>query len=1032
MRLFFTILFAALTLFANVEFTQEQKEYIQKHPKVVLGADYSWAPYDFIDNNGRHIGIAADVLDLVRQRSGLTIEVVPDKWYKTMQKVKNAKLDGLTCAVATPKRQQFLFFTKPYLSMPLAIITLTQEKNITNIKDLKGKIVAVNEGSYLHEWLLNNHPEIKLLLTSSNDDALEEVSVGNANAYIGNIAVASYIIKHKFLANLKIVNKLPGLNTKVSIAVRKDKPILFSILEKSLQSISQKEYSRILQKWFDISQLGKVHARLATLTQEERDWIAHHAKVRYSEVNWKPLSIIENGHMKGMLGDYLALISKRTGLEFEYKAAASWPDVLEKFKTKEIDLVPGIGNNVDENALGAVTQTFASFPFVVVTTQKESFIDSLNAFEGKTISVPKFYTSYNYLKKYHPNIEIIATDSILESLELVQKGKADAFLGHMATAMYYVGHYFSKDLHIAGRIDYSFEHKMLVQKEDKLLLSILNKALASISDQEKQDITNRWVSVNVHEAHDYTLFIEIGTVLLILVLVSLYWNARLSKEVKERKKIQEELEAAKEEAEAANRAKSEFLANMSHEIRTPMNAILGFTELLEDQVKERRLLSYIKTIQAAGNTLLLLINDILDLSKIEANKLKLQKNPTDLYELCDEVGSVFAMSMKNKGLELYIDIDKKIPHSILIDGVRLRQVLFNLIGNAVKFTQKGSIKLKVKALEIYDHNSKIDLLISVEDSGIGIKENELERIFEVFEQREGQDNRKYGGTGLGLAISKRLTEMMGGEIFVKSKEGIGSEFIVKIYNVDISSIEAENSRNTNELQKVHDIDFKEAHILVVDDVEDNRELIVNNFLETKITVDTAQNGQEALNMFQANSYDLVIMDMRMPVMDGYTAAKEMKKLAKIPIIALTASVMRGEFQDKNLDLFDGYLRKPVLKKDLFAEMSRFLKHTKHTTLTKDDSYSLKDIYTESPELLKSLDEAIGALGAKALKSHNLSDIKLFLDRLESFIQEQETHSALVKYTQQLRDSVNAFNIIEIQKLLYDFEEFQQGFEKDRV
>jgi len=1028
MRLFLALFFVTLTLFADIHFTQEEKEYIQQHPKVLLGADYSWAPYDFADAKGKHAGIAADVLDLVRQRSGLDITVVPDKWYKTMQKVQNGALDGLSCAVKTPKREKFLLFSEPYVTMPLAIITLTQEEHIKSIEDLKDKIVAVNEGSYLHEWLLNNHPEIRLLLTSSNDDALEEVSVGNANAYIGNIAVASYIIKHKFLANLKIVNKLPGLDTKVSIAIRKDKPLLFSIIEKSLHSISQKEYSEILQKWFDISQLDKINAKLSTLTQEERNWIAKHKKVFYSEVDWKPLAIIEDGRMKGMLGDYLVLISQKTGLEFVYKPSGSWLEVLGRFKDKDIDLIPGAGDNLDENALGITTQTFVSFPFVVVTTRKQAFVDSLESLKGKTIAVPKFYTSYNYLKKFYPSIKIIATDSILEALEMVRQGKADAFLGHMATAMYYVGHYYSQDLHIAGKIDFSFHHKMLVQKDEPLLLSILNKALESISDQEKQDITNRWVSVNVHEARDYTLILEIGGVLFILVIISLYWNARLSQEVRERKKAQEALKAAKEEAEAANRSKSEFLANMSHEIRTPMNAILGFTELLDDQVKEKRLKAYIKTIQSAGNTLLLLINDILDLSKIEANKLKLQKNPTDLYELCNEVGSVFAMSMRNKGLELYVSIDEKIPRSILIDGVRLRQVLFNLIGNAVKFTDKGYIKLKVKALEIYDHNSKVDLLISVEDSGIGIKENELERIFEVFEQREGQDNKKYGGTGLGLAISKRLTEMMGGEIFVKSKEGIGSEFIVKLYSVDISSMEAENSQLAQQRKKEHNIEFKEARVLVVDDIEDNRELIVNNFLDTKITVDTAQNGQEALNLFRQNAYDLVIMDIRMPVMDGYEAAKEMKKMAKTPIIALTASVMQGEFQDKKLELFDGYLRKPVLKRDLFKEMSKFLAHTKDEVDYHEREYNLGKLCIEDESLIKVLREELGELSQKALKSHSLGDIKLFLTQLEHFVQEHPELEALQRYAQELREAINAFNIVVIQKLLYDYAEFQKDLD----
>jgi len=1023
MRPLFLFLFLTITLFGNVSFTKEEKAYILHNPEAVLGADYSWAPYDFIDAEGKHAGIAADVLALVEERSGLHIRVVADKWYKTMQKVKNGSLDGLTCAVKTPKRERFLLFSTPYVTMPLAIITLTQEKKIKNIQDLEGKVVAVNKGSYLHEWLVKNHPEIKLLLTSSNDDALEEVSVGNAHAYIGNIAVASYIIKHKFLSNLKIVNKLPGLDTKVSIAVRKEKPLLFSILEKSLRDISPQEYSHIIQKWFDISQLDKINARLSTLTPKERNWIAHHKKIRYSEVNWEPLSIIENGRMKGMLGDFLALISQRTGLEFVYKVSHSWSEVLEHFQKKEIDIVPGIGKDSYESSLGLTTETFISFPFVIVTKRDQTFIDSIENIQDKVITVPRFYTSYNHLKEFHPNIKIIPTDSILESLELVRKGKAYAFVGHMATAMYYVGRYYPQDLHIAGKIKFSFEHKILVQKNNPILLSILNKALKSISDQEKQDITNRWISVNVHEARDYTFMMEMGAVLLILILVSLYWNARLSNEVRERKKAEKALQAAKEEAEAANRSKSEFLANMSHEIRTPMNAILGFTELLDDQIREARLKSYIKTIQSAGNTLLLLINDILDISKIEANKLKLQKNPTDIYALCNEVGSVFSMSMRNKGLKLYIDIDQKIPRSILIDGIRLRQILFNLIGNAVKFTEKGSIKLRVKALEIDEHKSKVDLMISVQDSGIGIKKDELEKIFDVFEQREGQDNRKYGGTGLGLTISKRLTEMMGGEIFVKSKEGVGSEFIVKLYNIDISSMKATALESLQKVRKEKSFYFEKAHILVVDDVDDNRELIVNNFLDTKITVDTASNGKEALQKFQKKNYDLVIMDIRMPIMDGYEAAQEMKKIRDVPIIALSAAVILGDFEEKEMECFDGYLRKPVLKRDLFAEISKFLKHTSSEIEVEKNSYTLEELCIKNTSLFQSLEKELERLLKKAIKSHSLRDIKKFLQSLTTLLQTHENTETLKTYAAELQEAVDAFDIAKIQKLLYDFEHF---------
>jgi len=220
---------------------------------------------------------------------------------------------------------------------------------------------------------------------------------------------------------------------------------------------------------------------------------------------------------------------------------------------------------------------------------------------------------------------------------------------------------------------------------------------------------------------------------------------------------EKQLKEAMESAEAANHSKTEFLANMSHEIRTPMNAILGFTELLNEQVKEPRLKSFINTIQSAGHTLLMLINDILDLSKIEAGKMTLQQVATNPHELFKEVGDIFTINIQKKGLDFYIEIDPNIPHSLLLDPVRLRQVLFNLLGNAVKFTETGSVKLSVKSVNVFENLSKTNLLITVEDTGIGIPKDQQDRIFNAFEQQSGQDSGKFGGTGLGLSITEAIS-----------------------------------------------------------------------------------------------------------------------------------------------------------------------------------------------------------------------------------------------------------------------------------
>lgn len=269
----------------------------------------------------------------------------------------------------------------------------------------------------------------------------------------------------------------------------------------------------------------------------------------------------------------------------------------------------------------------------------------------------------------------------------------------------------------------------------------------------------------------------------------------LEKKVKERtteiEKANMELKYAKIEADKANEAKSEFLANMSHEIRTPLNAVIGLSELLSNTIKDEKQQNYIKTINIAGNSLLLIINDILDLSKIEAEKMELQYKPLTLHTIFKEIETIFMQKIHSNEIEFLVDIPDDIPKLILFDEVRIRQILLNLVGNAVKFTEKGYVKLSIKTMPSNTSDmSRIDLHLSVEDTGIGIPESEKEKIFEAFTQISGQSVKKYGGTGLGLSITKKLVEMMNGKISIESEVGTGSIFHIEFANVQIVNIES--------------------------------------------------------------------------------------------------------------------------------------------------------------------------------------------------------------------------------------------------
>ena len=482
------------------------------------------------------------------------------------------------------------------------------------------------------------------------------------------------------------------------------------------------------------------------------------------------------------------------------------------------------------------------------------------------------------------------------------------------------------------------------------------------------------------------------------------------------KKAQREATEAIERAELANKSKSDFLANMSHEIRTPMNAILGFTGLLSEQVQEPKLKSFVKTIQSAGNNLLVLINDILDLSRVESGKFEIINVSCNPTELLHELADIFSLKVSEKNIDLILDIDPLIPSSLLLDKVRLRQVLLNLIGNAIKFTEKGFVRVEIRAENKDEIRSKLDLLINVEDSGIGISKEQQQLIFEEFMQSSGQDARKYGGTGLGLSIGKRLIKMMGGTISLSSELEKGSTFAIRLVGVDVPVLKVATVQDDIHGTEDTAITFLPAAVLIVDDVEDNRELLLANFADTALKMIVAKNGLEAVNLVKQQHVDLILMDIRMPVMDGYQAAEAIKKLSNIPIVALTASVMTGAFEPANSDDFDGYLRKPVLKTELFHELSRFLPFDQVIVAEQDVSKRIEFTDTEYKILPIVLDklERLSEQHKAIAEGNNLSEIKQFAEALMA-INERYPLKLVSDYCHQLIDEVAAFDISAIKR-----------------
>ncbi len=519
----------------------------------------------------------------------------------------------------------------------------------------------------------------------------------------------------------------------------------------------------------------------------------------------------------------------------------------------------------------------------------------------------------------------------------------------------------------------------------------------------------------------------LGLVILILFLVLsfiiyAYWikvrsnrlllvkNAEIEKAQAELRSYAEKLVVAKEAAEASEKAKSEFLANMSHEIRTPMNSVLGFTELLDRHISDGKLRSYLHAIQSSGKSLLTLINDILDLSKIEAGRLSINPDICNIAQLLNDLIRVFEIPAQKKGLNLFLEVSEDLPDAFVIDEIRLRQVLFNLLGNAVKFTDKGEIKLVVSAQNV--SSDKADLIIAVEDTGIGIPLTQQQEIFRPFTQRSGQDIRKFGGTGLGLSISRRLMEMMQGELKLVSEAGKGSSFIVKLSGLEISALHQVIGPNADESHEVYD--FKQAAVLVADDVKLNRELLKSMLEENNVRVLLAENGQECFEIAQEEEPDIILLDIRMPVLDGFGTLELLKStasLASIPVVAVTAS-------SNELDKVLRYgaaeiMNKPVSYHHLTEMLSRYLQYN----LIEHAGQEHLEICEEL--MPKGSLEAVRILWEKARSSNGVNDIRDFAQALLELSSKFQC-ATIQRFSRDILAATDAFDIEQMTKLLDDF------------
>ncbi len=892
---------------------------------------------------------------------------------------------------------------------------------VKTVKDLDGKHIAIPKGYAHGDILKKEFPRIKIITVDTFNEAIDAVLENRADALFDTYVSLSYVLKKNGISTIIPFKSYRNQDTiKLYMATHKNNPILAKIIDKGLALITQKEKDTIYNKW--ISHNTREKNTPISLTQKESKWLKENPTVTFAgDPNWLPFEAFDkNGKYIGIVADYLHNIEQLIPLTFNTIQTKDWSETIAHAIKGDVDV---ISDDIDSKALQKhykAIQPYLKSPIVIVMNNRQNFVDDLTSIHEKKIALIKDYGFNDKIKSAYPNQKFIYKKNADIALESLSKGEIDAVLLTMPKASYLLSTHGYSNLKIVGKTTVNLSLTLFIHKNKPELYSILQKSINALSTTKNLEILSKWQKVEFAKKTDYTLLYKVAGLLGLFLLGTFYWNRKLSHEIEKRKEVEYALAAAKEEAEQANRAKSEFLANMSHEIRTPMNSILGFSELLAKQIADPVQKDYLDSIQRGGDTLLSIINDILDLSKIEAGKLDIVLESVDLKQLALEIESIFSVKLIQKNIHFELDIDPSLPKYILLDNTRIRQVLFNLIGNAIKFTSHGFVKLRIKKRLTDEEKSKIDLEITVEDSGIDIPQENIEHIFDAFEQQKGQDAEKYGGTGLGLAISKKLTIMMGGSISVLSEVGKGSRFIINLVDIPISSTQA---IQTTEQHSSSQVIFDKATIMIVDDIEDNRKLVASILKEHNLEFIEATNGKEAIEILKNVKVDLIFMDIKMPVMDGYSATKIIKedsKLKQIPLIALTASVMGKDLEKIKEYRFDGYLRKPVSHQDLIRELEKFLSYATLDDLLPEQIQ--EDDISTNPHLPK----VISLLECNYMKRYDeikeMGDFTLITEFATALEELGDEHNItmLTNYANELKVGCDSFDIDKVDFLMGSF------------
>jgi signal transduction histidine kinase/AmiR/NasT family two-component response regulator len=903
----------------------------------------------FLNEDGSIGGFTALFCDWLSGLFGIRFNPAIVSWDDLVDGLFNLEIDFVGNMTATDERRTRYLMTDAIAEHSIMIMRISGAESLSVLGKIRPLRYAFLEGTTAYDLVspyLTDYFES--IFVGDHETAYQAMKSGAADAFFeDNPAEAAF----DFYGDVDAEDFYPLIYSPVSLTTQNRELAPFiSVMQKALDAGVVYHLTRLYNQGY---QNYLKHRLMGQLTVDEKEYIRQHntpetaVKIAVEYDNYP--SSFYNTHDKewqGVALDLLNEIGKFTDLSFVVgnKLYTDWPDLLQMLDNGDVSMI---------TELFWVPEREGRFLWPEMSYQQDYYA-LLSAVEYENINVNQVLYSrvglikgsayaeifHRWFPRHTNTVEYVSNINAFDGLA---RGEVDLVMATQNQLLSIVNYLERPGFKANIVFNYSSDSCLGFNINEVLLCSIVSKAQRLVNTRE---IFSRWERT----VFDYRRKMAevqrpwlIGVSVLLLGILSLV-AIMFSKNRHQRKRLEQlvkkrtrELETASEKAQAASRTKSEFLANMSHEIRTPINAVTGMTAIARSSADLKRIYDCLDKIGAASRQLLGLINDILDMSKIEARKFELAYEPFSLQNMINNVSSIISVRTTEKKQHLTVDIAPDIPQAVIGDEMRLSQILLNLLSNANKFTPEGG-EIWLKLRRVGAHGGKEEVEASVRDNGIGITEQQKSRLFNAFVQADSGTAKRFGGTGLGLAITKSLAELMGGSISVESDPGKGSCFKVRVL-LDPGSCDLLQSPHVGKTPT--DYDFKDQTLLLVEDVPINREIVIALLEETNVKIECAENGKAAVEIFckDPERYDLIFMDLQMPVMDGYdataairefeakTSETNVSKTSRIPIIAMTANAFAEDVENCLKAGMNGHIAKPIELDALLGIMDKYLKNS---------------------------------------------------------------------------------------------------------